>query len=142
MQSGLDGEVRALAVDGGLLYAGGCFTHAGGGESPALARWEAAVPTAVMPPAGGGVTLSAAPNPFAGALRIRLGASRLERTRLVLYDLQGRAIALLHEGPLDGPAEIAWSCRSAGGRNVPTGVYFLRLEHSAGTVVRRVLRLP
>jgi hypothetical protein len=50
--SGMDGAVRAVAIVGDQIYAGGDFSTAGGVPAPRLARWDGTAWTAV----GGGIT--------------------------------------------------------------------------------------
>ena len=74
---------------------------------------------------GAGATLSAAPNPFRGAIRI-LGQAG---TRVTIFDLSGRR---RRAAVLDGGGAFAWDGRDDSGRAVAPGLYFVR----AGTATR------
>jgi hypothetical protein len=70
------------------------------------------------------------PNPFNPSTSIRLhvpvvnGSSSLE---LVVYDLQGRKVRTLHNGPISsGWHTMVWDGRDNTGRNQSSGMYFMR----------------
>ncbi|WP_041806294.1 FlgD immunoglobulin-like domain containing protein [Rhodothermus marinus] len=49
--------------------------------------------------------------------------------RLVVYDLLGRSVRTLLEGPLaPGVHEVVWDGRNDAGVRLPAGLYLLRLE--------------
>lgn len=78
------------------------------------------------------------PNPFNPELSIPLQLERGAPTRLGIYDLLGREVARLQDGPLPaGRHEFRW--RPAG---VAGGLYLVRLEHAGRTEQRRALYLP
>lgn len=82
-----------------------------------------------------------APNPFNPVTTIRFGLPASGRTRLEIYDLQGRKIAtLVHEDRDAGIHQEAWRGVDDAGRPVAAGTYVARLE-SAGHVVTRKLAL-
>jgi hypothetical protein len=71
------------------------------------------------------LALSATPNPMrtTGILRVRTGASGPLRLRL--YDLQGRVVRTLYDGPVEtGLATFTWDGRDDAGRAVGSGIYF------------------
>ena len=70
------------------------------------------------------------PNPFNPSTTIRFAAPRPARVRLAIYDLQGRLVRVLSDGPVSGPAwyEVRWFGQDTAGRQVGAGVYFCRLE--------------
>lgn len=79
------------------------------------------------------------PNPFNPLTEIRFGLESGGWARLAVYDLQGRRIALLHEGVLDaGPHRRTWNGRDAGDREVAAGVYLYRLETERGRIARKM----
>ncbi|MFH1679156.1 MAG: M6 family metalloprotease domain-containing protein [Candidatus Eisenbacteria bacterium] len=86
-------------------------------------------------------SLAAAPTPFNATLAVRAEVPAGE-ARLAVYDLTGRLVDVLAEGPHAGGAILAtWNGRSANGRDVPSGVYFLRLETVEGTLTEKVVLL-
>jgi Peptidase family C25/FG-GAP-like repeat/FlgD Ig-like domain len=78
------------------------------------------------------------PNPFNPSTSIRLhvpdvnGAGTLE---LVVYDLQGRKVRTLHNGPISsGWHTLVWDGQDNSGRNQSSGLYFMRArsgQHSS-----------
>jgi flagellar hook assembly protein FlgD len=62
------------------------------------------------------------------------------RVRLAVYDLSGRLVAkLADENRERGKHGAVWNGRSAAGEEVPSGVYFLRLEQAGGVVAQKVV---
>jgi hypothetical protein len=81
------------------------------------------------------------PNPFAPRTEIRLTASRLARVRLDLYDVAGRRVMKLWDGPLPaGRHSISWDGTDAAGHPVPAGVYFVRLSDGERTATAKLVR--
>ena len=61
---------------------------------------------------------------------------------LALYDLAGRRLRTLLEGPLSaGPHTVAWDGFAESGSRPGAGVFFLRLETGNGRLERKVLLL-
>ena len=84
------------------------------------------------------------PSPGVGTARDELflggGGGPLEADAR-LFDLQGRAVATLHRGPLArGLTTLAWDGRGDHGGMLPSGLYLLRFSSPLGTTVTRVLR--
>ena len=73
--------------------------------------------------------LDAYPNPFHPVVTLRFNLPESARTRLEIFDLQGRRVALLAEGTLDaGEHEILWRGLDDKGRRVATGVYLAQVQ--------------
>ena len=69
------------------------------------------------------------PNPFSQATDIRFALPVPVRVRLVVFDLQGRRIAVLADGEFPaGYHVVSWGRRDATGVRVRPGVYLYRLE--------------
>ncbi len=87
---------------------------------------------------------SVAPNPSGGgdAVRLVLAARAAGLATVALYDVSGRRVRSLHDGPLDaGPHAFAWDGRDDLGRRVPAGLYFARVRAGDGEVaVRKIVR--
>lgn len=84
--------------------------------------------------------LSAWPNPAnpLTAVRLEMPVPAAE-ARVGVYDLRGRCIRRLHEGPLPaGPSILIWSGEGDDGRPAPSGVYFVRAEGTGRAAVSKV----
>ncbi len=86
----------------------------------------------------------ASPNPFSTATAVEAFLpSASSRTTLRVYDVDGRLVRSLPVG--DHPAgwqSFTWDGKSAGGRPVAPGVYWLRLENRGEQSAIRVVKLP
>jgi hypothetical protein len=83
------------------------------------------------------------PNPFRGATRIGFRIPGAGPVRLDILDVAGRRVAVLLDRPLEtGDHEVSWDGRDRRGQAVPAGVYYARLVTHAGTVSRRLIRIP
>jgi hypothetical protein len=75
------------------------------------------------------VRLSAAPNPFNPTVHVRFVLPAPGPARLTIYDTGGARVARLAEGFFSvGGHEVIWDGRDGSGREVSSGVYFVRLE--------------
>jgi hypothetical protein len=83
------------------------------------------------------------PNPFNPHTQIRFGLPRDgARVRLEIYDVRGRRVCALVDGPLGaGWHEVKWDGRDQRGSAVPSGVYFYRLRADGLDSARRMLLL-
>jgi hypothetical protein len=69
-----------------------------------------------------------APNPFVAPGEIAYSLPVAGPVRLAVYDVQGRARAVLAEGVAEpGRHVVRWDARSASGARLEAGVYFVRL---------------
>lgn len=81
------------------------------------------------------------PNPAHDRVTISLNIHENTRARLSVYNLEGREVAVIAEGELSrGRHEVKWNSKE-NGRQLPAGVYFLRLTAERGTVVRKLVIL-
>ncbi len=78
--------------------------------------------------------LSVYPNPSAGTATVALTLVEPSEVRIVVYDVLGRAVAVLHAGPL-GVGEHALAFDAAG---LPAGVYLVRAEGGGFAASQRV----
>jgi hypothetical protein len=83
------------------------------------------------------------PNPFHGSTAIGYQLARAGRVRLSILDLRGRECARLRdEESAPGSHTITWNGRDQQGRELPPGVYFVRLEApGTGRKTLRIVRL-
>jgi flagellar hook assembly protein FlgD len=83
---------------------------------------------------------AASPNPFSAATSIGYSLPEAGRSRLAVYDVLGRQVALLHDGaPGAGRHEVRWGGRDHDGRALPAGTYFIRLEFNGRSEARKVV---
>lgn len=73
-------------------------------------------------------------------------ADRTSHITLSIYDLSGRLIRILVDEPSSHPTiqpsnEVAWDGTDDGGRRLPGGVYFCRLETAGTSVCEKVVLL-
>ncbi|MBM3287834.1 MAG: T9SS type A sorting domain-containing protein, partial [Candidatus Eisenbacteria bacterium] len=81
-----------------------------------------------------------APNPFEGETRIPFTLSEAGPTVLAIYDLQGREIRRLWDGPLDARTHaVTWDGLDGLGREVSSGVYLCRLLAHGRSVTRKIV---
>ena len=82
--------------------------------------------------------LGGVPNPFNAQTTVRFELAEAGSARIEIFDLRGRLVRCLSEGSTrlaPGSHDIHWDGRSDAGRNVSSGVYFVRLN--AGGVLSR-----
>ena len=109
---------------------------------PVYVTYEAAPPTAVGPTPALGITLAARPNPTSAGLTVEFTLPRDDAGSLALYDLSGRRVRTIHDGPLAaGPHTVAWDGRAEDGSRPSAGIFFLKLVTREGQVERKVLML-
>ncbi|MBD3336012.1 MAG: hypothetical protein GF355_10910 [Candidatus Eisenbacteria bacterium] len=113
---------------------------------PEHGLWTFPVPASAAPDvrlADTGASIRAYPSPAAGPVTVVLDRLAPADYRLGVFDVKGRQVATLHEGPLEGTALRTWSGRDRAGTAASSGVYFLRLERMAGgeEATAKVLRL-
>jgi hypothetical protein len=87
-------------------------------------------------------SLAAGPSPFRDAARITYGLPRAAHVDLRVFDVGGRSVRTLSNGPRPAGVHTAeWDGRDARGVRAGSGVFFVRLESDGGAVVRRIVRL-
>ncbi len=96
----------------------------------------------VVPPARSEGVLRASPSPARGEVTLAFGLSSAQSASLSVYDLSGRLVAALHEGPLAaGEHTLRWDGRDAHGASTPPGLYLARLVTADGAWRARVVRV-
>lgn len=94
---------------------------------------------------GAAFTLGApVPNPSAGRASIAYRLPVAQEARLALYDVRGRLVRVLFDGPRPaGPFAADWDGLDEDGRPAPAGLYFYRLTgRISGSREGRMVRLP
>lgn len=88
---------------------------------------EVSTPVEAAPPAF--ALVGAVPNPFNPQTTLRFTLPAAEVVRLRVFDVQGRLVRELVDGPRPaGLGEVLWDGRDRSGRSVASGTYFARLE--------------
>jgi hypothetical protein len=81
------------------------------------------------------------PNPFAESLAIPLAVPQGADARVEVFDLLGRRVRTLLEGPLGNAGEVRWDGRDDAGRPVAAGAYLVRLQTADSAAHARVTLL-
>lgn len=75
------------------------------------------------------LSLSVTPNPARGSVQVKYEVPTDARVELSLVDVSGREVATLSTGtPGPGEHQATWNRQDAGGRELPAGIYFVRLR--------------
>ncbi|MFT5233098.1 MAG: hypothetical protein ACI9UQ_001128 [Candidatus Krumholzibacteriia bacterium] len=86
--------------------------------------------------------LSMAPNPFNPATTIFFSLPESQQLRIEVYAISGRRVAVLAEGVYPaGPSQIVWQGSDDSGRNVASGVYFVRMTGRGVELSQRAVLL-
>jgi len=82
-----------------------------------------------------------APNPFNPRTAVSFALAAPGRVRAEIYDIAGRRVSILADGVMGaGDHVLTWQGRDDGGRDVPSGVYFVRVDGpGVQTTLRAVL---
>ncbi len=90
-----------------------------------------------------GLSLSAYPNPFNPSTWIRFNLETDSEVRLGIYDIAGRRIQTLFPGTklVAGGHQIVWNGRDDRGREISSGIYYLRLETAEAILSRKLVLL-
>lgn len=91
-------------------------------------------------PAAAAPSLTIRPNPFNPTTRIVLAGEFGEGRQAQVFDIAGREVRRfdLNSGA-SGTASIQWDGADRSGRQLPSGVYFVRASGTRGEIVRRAL---
>ncbi len=95
-----------------------------------------------LPPAFATRLLAPHPNPFNPAVTLPFTLAVPGRMRLEIFDLAGRRIATLADGPFAaGEQALTWDGRDAAGNPQASGVYFIRFAALGHTESKRLILL-
>ncbi|MBN2172429.1 MAG: hypothetical protein JW819_14015, partial [Candidatus Krumholzibacteriota bacterium] len=85
--------------------------------------------------------LDVSPLPGRAAWRLALAGPAGVPARVDIFDVRGRRLARLHEGPLAPGAELLWTGRDGAGRRLASGVYLARLSAPGACRTARLVLL-
>lgn len=87
------------------------------------------------------LALAASPNPTRGPSTLHFMLPEATRVSIAVFDAQGRMVRALLEGENRnaGEYQVRWDGKDAGGRDVPSGVYYTRLTAGEQHLSRSVL---
>lgn len=82
------------------------------------------------------------PNPFPQGTHVGFGLPRAGQVKISVYALDGRLVRVLADGAFAaGYTEVAWDGMNGGGKRLPSGVYFCRMDsEGARQSMRMVLQ--
>jgi hypothetical protein len=84
--------------------------------------------------------ICAAPNPVRAGTGISLGVGLEANAFVAIYDVSGRLVWQRNVGPGGcGHHALVWECRDRFGRDVPPGVYFIRVDAGARAASGKVV---
>ena len=84
----------------------------------------------------------ARPNPFSGRTSISYSLPGSGHAKLRIYDPAGRLVRVLFDGPVSGGHNsAAWDGMNRTGAAVASGIYFVRLDTTAGETRMRKVHL-
>ena len=112
------------------VWAGGGFMGAGGMPSVSIARWETVnhgPSSTEIPPSEQGITLQVYPNPATDRITVEYDLPVTMDARLIVYDLLGRQVAMLHEGFVSGSETVSTDVSG-----LSSGTYILRVADAEG----------
>ena len=82
------------------------------------------------------------PNPFTTETTIKYFLNKRTKINLSVYDQSGRLVCTLIDAYIDaGYNEIKWLGQDASGRDLSSGIYFLRLKSETGAQTNKLLLL-
>ena len=91
-------------------------------------NWNSASGIETPTPVAATRMLPNVPNPFNPMTEIRFELDRPQQVRVTVYDVTGRLVKVLADGHMEaGPQTRIWQGRDSGGRQVPSGVYYVRM---------------
>jgi hypothetical protein len=112
---------------------------------PVYVTYEEPQPVAVEldPRRGGRLSLAVGPNPSAGRVAVHFTLPADEPgASLAVYDVTGRRVRILLEGPLGaGAHQVEWDGLMDDGARPAAGLFFLRLQARGDAATARVLML-
>ncbi len=73
------------------------------------------------------------PNPFNPQTAIRFSSARAGKVDVRIFDVAGRLVQTISKNVTQGVNEVRWNGTSSDGRNLASGVYFVKVKYPDGT---------
>lgn len=108
-------------------------------RSPTGVQYPESFPSSLT----GRTSLRTAPNPFKGQVTISLNLAGKSSTRLSVYNISGQQVkTIVSSRQLTGGSHsFLWNGTDEGGRILPSGIYFMRLQTPNERLIHKVLLL-
>jgi len=91
---------------------------------------------------GSGIEIGNFPNPFEHETNFSISLKKAEDINVSVYDNLGRNIATLYNGKkVAGQHLILWNGMSNSGGDVPSGIYFLRVNTNSEAITHKLMKL-
>jgi len=138
---GTDGRSVIVSSDGSIVVAGYCNAVSGGGKDFYVVKLSSET-SAIQPNRQGVVPNSFAlrapyPNPFNPATTTAYDVPVQGNVKLNVYNIMGQELATLADGPASpGSYSVTWDAR-----DLPSGIYFVRMEAGEFVQTRKVVLL-
>ncbi|MBN2543851.1 T9SS type A sorting domain-containing protein [bacterium] len=82
------------------------------------------------------------PNPFNASTTIPFKIHESGKLKLIILDINGRTInTLVDQNLVPGSYKVVWNCKDEQNIDVPTGVYFCRMESSQESKTKKMILL-
>jgi hypothetical protein len=115
---------------------------AGNESEPSGTSNPTAAPGAILLSPGHDFLGTGRPNPFRESSRVDFGLRAPSTMSLVVYDVRGRRVRVLRDGPVAaGRSFEVWDGLDSTGRRAMPGVYFVRLESRDFRSTRKLVRV-
>ena len=125
--------------DGDLVFGDLASTHVAAGDDTSLALVDVS-PASERPARG--LTLRAAPNPFAAGTAFGFTLTRAAHAEVDVVDVTGRRVRRVSSARLDpGEQLVRWDGRDDAGAMLPAGVYLARVRAGNERAVVRLLHI-
>lgn len=81
------------------------------------------------------------PNPFGSILSIEGTLTKAGNMSLSIYNIKGQSVKKLHQGWADkGEMTYSWDGRDDSGRDMPSGVYLIKMQSQHGTELHKICK--
>jgi hypothetical protein len=92
------------------------------------------------PPITALTVLDNMPNPFNEKTTLRVGLPKASEVEIDVFDVAGRSVRIEHTAQLAaGWREVSFAARDSNGHELPSGVYFYRVQAAGQTITRKMV---